>query len=181
TVVESAGLKTIAGTLNNTVGAIDANVNKYWNPSLVDTTSALPDIPLLLKMGRRVARKTGKNNVFILTSLLQLDNIYQFLQSQVRFSGDRELGAGASETVRWRGMEFHAFPQVPENVLYFLDMDSLEIVMGKYTKPTWLSDVGGVGMVRAPNSTLFEDTVAYPLGLACKRRNSMAAATNLKE
>lgn len=181
TVIESAGLKTIAGTLNNVVGAIDANVDKYWNPSLVDSTATLPDLPLLLKMSRRVARKTGKNNVFLLTSLLQLDNIYQFLQTQVRFTGDRELGAGASETVRWRGMEIHAFPQVPENVLYFLDMDSLEIVMGKYTKPTWLSDVGGVGMVRSPNSTLFEDTVAYPLGLAAKRRNSMTAATNLKE
>lgn len=180
-VVESAGLKTIAGTLNNVVGGVDANVDKYWNPSLVDTTSSLPDLPLLLKMGRRVARKTGKNNVFLLTSLLQLDNIYQFLQTQVRFSGDRELGAGASETVRWRGMEIHAFPQVPENVLYFLDMDSLEIVLGKYTKPTWLSDVGGVGMVRSPNKTLFEDTVAYPLGLATKRRNSFTAAVNLKE
>lgn len=181
TVVESAGLKTIAGTLNNVVGAVDANVDKYWNPSLVDTTSSLPDLPLLLKMSRRVARKTGRNNTFLLTSLLQLDNIYQFLQTQVRFSGDRELGAGASETVKWRGMEIHAFPQVPENVLYFLDMDSLEIVVGKYTKPTWLSDVGGVGMVRSPNSTLFEDTVAYPIGLAAKRRNSMTAATNLKE
>jgi hypothetical protein len=117
--------------------------------------------------------------VFVLAGLAQLDNIYQFLQTQVRFTGDKELGAGASESVKWRGMTIHAFPHVPDNFLFFLDMEALEIVVGKYTKPMWLSDIHGAGMLRDPRSTLFEDTIMYALGLAARRRNSMAAATRL--
>lgn len=177
--IESAGLVTIAGTTDNTVGNIDASSNSFWNPSEVNTTQQLPDLALLLKLSRRVAKKTGRGNVFVLTGLAQLDNIYQFLQTQVRFTGDKELGAGASEQVKWRGMTIHAFPAVPDNFLFFLDMEVLEIVLGKYTKPTWLSDVHGAGMLRDPRSTLFEDTIMYALGLAARRRNSMAAATRL--
>lgn len=182
TLKESAGVLTIAGTQNNVVGNIDANTNSFWNPIEVDTTTTIPDLELLLRLSRKVARKTGKGEVFILTSMLQLDNIYQLLQSQVRFGGDKELGAGGSEEVKWRGKRFHAFPQVPENILAFLDMESLEIVTGKYSKPTWMSDIGGGGKAGhwTPGTTHFEDTVMYALGLAARRRNSMAAATGLK-
>lgn len=182
TLRESSGLVEMFGKSSNTVGAIDGATETFWNPAEVDTTSSLPDLELLLRLSRKVRRRTGKNDIFLLTSLLQLDNIYQFLQTQVRFSGDREMGAGASETVRWRGMEIHAFPQVPENFLFFLDLESLEIVVGKYTKPTWMSDIGGGGKAGhwVPGTTHFDDTVMYALGLATRRRNSSAAATNLK-
>lgn len=180
-VVESAGLITIAGTANNVVGNIDANVNKYWNPAEVDSTTTVPDMELLLRLSRKVKRK-GAPGAFILTSLLQLDNVYQMLQTQVRFNGDREIGAGGSEQVRWRNNLLHAFPQVPENFMFFLDMDSLEIVVGRYTKPTWLSDIGGGGKAGhwTPGTTHFDDTVMYALGLAARRRNLMASAINLK-
>jgi hypothetical protein len=177
--IESAGLVTIAGTSGNTVGAIDGATNTFWNPAEVVTTAQLPDLELLLRLNRRVAKKTGSGETFLLTSLAQLDNIYQFLQTQVRFSGDKELGAGASESIKWRGMEIHAFPHVPDNMLFFLDLESLEQVVGKYTKPMWMSDIHGSGMLRDPRSTLFEDTVMYAVGLAARRRNSMAAATAL--
>ena len=180
-VVESAGMMTIAGTRNNIVGNIDATSNSFWNPAEVDNTTTVPDMELLLRLSRKVKRK-GAPGAFILTSLLQLDNVYQMLQTQVRFNGDREIGAGGSEQVRWRGNLFHAFPQVPENFMFFLDMDSLEIVVGKYTKPTWMSDIGGGGNGGhwVPGTTQFADTVMYALGLAARRRNSMAAAINLK-
>lgn len=179
--VESAGVINIAGTRNNIVGNIDASSNSYWNPAEVDSTTTIPDMELLLRLTRK-ARRKGGNGAFILTSLLQLDNVYQMLQTQVRFNGDREIGAGASEQVKWRGNVFHAFPQVPENLMAFLDMDSLEIVVGKYTKPTWMSDIGGGGSAGhwVPGTTSFADTVMYALGLAARRRNLMAAATNLK-
>lgn len=177
--IESAGLVTIAGTTDNTVGGIDASANSFWNPAEVNTAQQLPDIPMLLKLSRRVTKKTGRGDVFVLAGLAQLDNIYQLLQTQVRFSGDKELGAGGSESVKWRGMTIHAFPHVPDNFLFFLDLEVLEIVMGKFTKPTWLSDIHGAGMLRDPRSTLFEDTIMYALGLAARRRNSMAAATRL--
>lgn len=181
TVVESAGLVTIAGTQNNTVGTLDSNLLKFWNPAEVDTTTTIPDMELLLRLTRKSRRKGG-NGAFILTSLLQLDNVYQMLQSQVRFNGDREIGAGGSEQVKWRGSTIHAFPQVPENLMFFLDMDALEIVTGKYTKPTWMSDIGGGGKAGhwVPGTTHFDDTVMYALGLAARRRNLMAAATKLQ-
>jgi hypothetical protein len=177
--IESAGLVTIAGTSGNTVGAINGATDTFWNPAEVVTTQQLPDLELLLRLARRVTKKTGRGEVFVLAGLAQLDNIYQFLQTQVRFTGDKELGAGASESVKWRGMTIHAFPHVPDNFLFFLDMEALEIVVGKYTKPMWLSDIHGAGMLRDPRSTLFEDTIMYALGLAARRRNSMAAATRL--
>jgi hypothetical protein len=176
--VESAGLVTIAGTRDNTVGNIDASSNGFWNPAEVDSTTTVPDMELLLRLTRKVRRRGG-DGAFILTSLLQLDNVYQMLQSQVRFNGDREIGAGGSEQFKWRGNTLHAFPQVPENFMFFVDMESLEIVVGKYTKPTWLSDLHGSGMLRDPRQTVFEDTVMVAQGLACKRRNGMAGATNL--
>jgi hypothetical protein len=177
--IESAGLVTIAGTTNNTVGGIDSTTNAFWNPAEVVETQQLPDLPLLLRLARRVTKKTGKGDVYALTGLAQLDNIYQFLQTQVRFTGDKELGAGGSESVKWRGQTINAFPHVPDNHLFYLDMDALEIVLGKFTKPMWLSDVHGSGMLRDPRSTLFEDTIMYACGLAARRRNSMASATRL--
>lgn len=180
-IVESAGLVTIAGTRNNIVGNVDASTNSYWNPAEVDNTSSVPDMELLLRLTRKVRRKGG-NGAFILTSLLQLDNVYQMLQTQVRFNGDREIGAGGSEQVKWRGNLFHAFPQVPENLMFFLDMESLEIVVGRYTKPTWMSDIGGGGKAGhwVPGTTSFQDSVMYALGLAARRRNNMSAAVALK-
>lgn len=177
--IESAGLVTIAGTTANTVGAINGATDTFWNPAEVVTTQQLPDLALLLRLTRRVTKKTGKGDVYALTGLAQLDNIYQFLQTQVRFTGDKELGAGGSESVKWRGMNINAFPHVPDNHLFFLDMDALEIVLGKFTKPMWLSDIHGSGMLRDPRSTLFEDTIMYACGLAARRRNSFAAATRL--
>jgi hypothetical protein len=177
--VESAGLVTMFGTSGNSVGNIDGATVSQWNPAEVFTGNQLPDLALLLRLSRKVSKRTGRGNVKVLTSLEQLDNIYQFLQAQVRFTGDKELGAGASEKVRWRGLEIDAFPQVPDNFLFFYDEKVLEIVVGKYTKPVWLSDIQGSGMLRDPRSTLFEDTVMYALGLATRRRNSSAAATDL--
>lgn len=177
--IESAGLVTIAGTSANTVGAIDGSTNAFWNPAEVYTTQQLPDLELLLRLARRVTKKTGRGDVFALAGLAQLDNIYQFLQTQVRFTGDKEIGAGGSEQVKWRGMTIHAFPHVPDNMLFFLDMNVLEIVVGRYQKPMWMSDIHGSGMIRDPRSTLFEDTIMYALGLAARRRNSMASATRL--
>lgn len=181
TVVESTGLKEIFGNTNNTVGAIDASTNTFWNPAEVDTTSTLIDLDLLLRLNRRVTRKAGRNSTFHLTSLKQLDNVYSFLQSQVRFTGDKELGAGASETVKWRGMEIHAFPQVPENVYYTFFLDHLEMVLGAYDKPTWASDVAGnnKGQVWAAGTTHFDDAIVYATGLAARRRNAGAAAVGL--
>ena len=181
TLVESAGLITIAGTQNNIVGNIDANSLKFWNPAEVDSTTTIPDMELLLRLTRKVRRKGGAG-AFILTSMLQLDNVYQMLQSQVRFSGDREISAGNSESFTWRGNKVHAFPQVPENFMFFADMESLEVVTGKHSKPVWMSDLGGGAKAGhwVPGTTHFDDTVMYALGLAARRRNLMAAATNLK-
>jgi hypothetical protein len=67
-------------------------------------------------------------------------------------------------------------------MLFLVDMEALEIVVGRYAKPTWMSDIGGGGKAGhwTPGTTHFEDTVMYALGLAARRRNQMAAATNLK-
>ena len=177
--VESSGLVDMFGTSGNTVGAISGASVSRWNPALVDNATTIPDLEFLLKMSRRVGKKVEDGELFVLTSLAQLDAIYSFLQAQVRFAGDKELGAGGSEQVKWRGQTLHAFPQVPDNFLFYVPMGDLEVVVGKYQKPTWLSDLHGSGMLRDPRQTVFEDTVMYALGLAARRRNSGAGATNL--
>lgn len=177
--VESSGLVDMYGTTGNTVGAISGGSVARWNPALVDNTTTIPDLEFLLKMSRRVGKKVESGELFVLTSLAQVDAIYSFLQAQVRFTGDKELGAGGSEQIKWRGQTIHAFPQVPDNFLFYVPMSDLEVVVGKYQKPTWLSDLHGSGMLRDPRQTVFEDTVMYALGLAARRRNSGAGATNL--
>lgn len=183
TILESGGLVEYAGTTDNTVGGIDASSVPGWNPAKVDSTSEAIDMKLLLDLTRTV-RRNGGNGAFVLASMLQLDNIYQLLQAQVRFGGDREIGAGGSESFKWRGNTVHAFPQVPENFLFLgsANLEEFEIVTGKYTKPTWMSEVQGTnrGATWTPGTTHFDDTIFYALGLAVRRRNTLAAATNLK-
>lgn len=183
TLKESGGMVTFAGQSSNVVGGVDPADEPKWKPAMVDSSTTTIDMDLLLTLTRKV-RRVGGNGAFLLTSLLQLDNVYQLLQQQVRFSGDRELGAGGSEQVRWRGNVFHAFPQVPENFLFLASekLQEFEIVLGKFTKPTWMSDIMGANRagVWNPGTTHFDDTVMYALGLAVRRRNTLAAATHLQ-
>jgi hypothetical protein len=178
--VESTGLNEIAGTTGNTVGSINGASVGHWNPAEVDSTSTVLDLDLLLRLSRRVKVRAGEDYSFCVTSHKQLDSVYALLQSQVRFTGDL-VRAGESESTKWRGMDINAYPQVPENVFYFLTLKDLEMVFGAYDKPTWASDVEGSkrGAIWAAGTTRFDDAIVYATGLAARRRNSHAAAVNL--
>ena len=63
-----------------------------------------------------------------------------------------------------------------------LTLEDLAIVTGARIKqPTWVSSLMGTntGMTHKQGYTSFVDTLVYPIGLACQRRRSHAAATGL--
>jgi hypothetical protein len=117
----------------------------------------------------------------VLTSPKQLANIYSFLQSQVRFAGDK-VTAGNVESVTWNGLEIVALPDVYDQELYMLTLDDLLCVTdGRWGKPVWASDIEGRGGRFHWNvgNTNFVDGLAYFFNIGIRRRNSHAANISL--
>ena len=179
---ESMGLRGIVGTEDNVVGALDpANVAE-WNPAHVDTTTTVLSTNLLLTLQRKIVEKKGRKQQTALFSPYQRQNLYELLQSQVHFSGDKGLTAGSDETVTWNGIELEALPTLPDREVYLLTTDDLMVVTGaKIKQPTWVSSIMGTntGMTHKQGFTSFVDTLVYPVGLAAKNRRHSASAVGL--
>lgn len=179
---EMNGIRSIAGSTTSGVGGLDPDNagEEFWQPAFVDTATTVLSLNLLLTLQRKVFQKTGKFNNYVLTGIYQLSNLYELLQNQVRFDNE-PTGAGGVTSLKWNGMEINAIPDVPDRELYMLTLDDFLIVTGKYSKPTWASDVQGTntGLQYNLGNTDFQDAVVYPLQLAIKRRNSHASAIGL--
>jgi hypothetical protein len=177
---EMIGLRTIAGSSTSIIGGIDPATNPYWKPAKVDTSTTVINLDLPLSLQQAVFQKTGKFPTFALTSIKQLTNLYSLLQNQVRFTND-VVTAGNVLAVEWNGMRIEAQPDVPDREFYMITPDALVVCTGKYAKPTWMSEVQGTnaGLIYQLGATNFQDTLAYALGLAVRRRNSHAAAVGL--
>lgn len=180
---ESNGLRTIAGSSTSAVGGLDPdNAGEgFWKPAAVNSTDTTLTLSALLTLQRATHQLAGKKSSFVLTSLKQIQVIYELLQSQVRFDSD-SVSAGGVESTKWNGTEIMAIPAVYDRELYVLNLDDFAIVTGKnIKKPRWFSELQGTkrGMQWNVGSTNLVDAVVYPVQLAIKRRNSHAAFTNL--
>jgi hypothetical protein len=180
---EMNGLRQIAGSTTAALGGLDPDTagEEFWKPAQVDSSTTVLSLDLLLTLQRNVFQKGGKFGTYVLTSPKQLQNIYSQLQSQVRFTGDKQLEAGGVQSVSWNNMAINAFPDVPDRELYMLTIEDFLIVTGAYSKPTWASDIEGSnkGLTWTQGATNFQDAVVYALNLGVKRRNTHSAATAL--
>lgn len=179
---EMNGLRTIAGSTSTAIGGLDPDTagEEFWKPAHVDTTTTALSLDLLLTMQRKVHQKTGGNPTFVITSLAQQQGFYQLLQNQTRFAGEAKLGAGNVGGVSWNGLTVEAQPDVPTRELYMVTIEDLFLVAPP-GGPKWMSDIEGAGgrLRWKQGFTSFVDAVAYRPQLACKRRNSHAAAIGL--
>lgn len=180
-VYEMHGLRQIVSTTEALGGADPQTAGEeFWSAAAVETTATTLSLDKMLELSRKVHQKTGKGPNFVLTSLKQLENFYKLRDSQIRYSGDRGLGAGNVEAVKFAGMEINAQPDVHDRDMYFLTLEDLFLV--GVDKPRWVSDIengGGVHLRWKQGNTSFLDAVYYPLNLAARRRNSHAAWTSI--
>lgn len=177
---ESLGLLGIAGDASLVVGGIDPSTDPYWAPASVDSTSTSISVDVPLDLQRAVYQETGVMPAQVLTSIKQLTNLYKILQVQERFSGDMVESGGVLST-KWRGMTIDAYPDILDRLWFMFNPQDLLIVHGKYSGPTWASQVQGsvTGMIYNQGSTNFGDSLVCAAGLGCRDRRSTAAATNL--
>jgi hypothetical protein len=181
---ESTGLRAIAGTSTSTftVGGLAPSTVAEWAPAYVDSTTTVLSTNLLLTLQRKIVEKNGRKQQTALFSPYQRQNLYELLHTQVHYSGDTGLSAGSDETTKWNGIELEALPTLPDREVYLLTLDDLAIVTGaKIKQPTWVSSLMGVnkGMSHKQGYTSFVDTLVYPIGLACQKRRTHAAAKGL--
>ena len=178
---EMNGLRQIAGSTTAAVGGLDPDTagEEYWKPSYVDSSTTTLTLDAMLTGSRRIAQKTGKGADWVLTSLKQQENFYKLLQAQVRYQGEKGLGAGNVETPTYAGMEIDAQPEVPNREMYFLRREHLFLVGND--KPRWFSDYAGdkAGLQWKQGYTSFVDAISFRIQLATDKRNAFAAYTAL--
>lgn len=179
---ETNGLRNIIGSTSTVVGGINPSTVPAWQPAYVDTTTTLVSLDLLTTLQQKQYQKVGavKNN-YVTTSPYQMGQLYQLFQNQVRFTRD-DVSAGNVDGFTWNGMNVAVDPDIPNRELYMLNLDDFLVVTGgKFSSPTWFSDIeGSGGRTRwVQGTTTLGDAIVYPLQLGVKRRNSHAAAINL--
>jgi hypothetical protein len=183
---ELNGLRNIAGS-NGTLGGINpaSAGESYWKPALVDSTTTSFSLDLALNMQRAAWQKTGDVMSYVITSGKQLSNFYSLLQNQVRFNGDRGLGAGGvgnMDGLTWNNVGVNAWQQIVDKEWYHIgSKDDFVRIVGNYDKPTWTSEVegGGEGLRWVQGQTGFVEGLFFGLQTGVQRRNGLAAATNL--
>lgn len=161
--------------------------NEYWKPgaSALDTTTTSFSLDLLLNVNRTVFQKSGNARTStVLMSAKQMTNFYSLLQNQVRFTGERDLGAGGignMDGLKWNGMGINVWPDIVDKEIYFLNREDFERITGNIKKPTWTSEIegGGQGLRWAQATTAFTEGIVFPLQVGPNRRNRSGAITNL--
>lgn len=181
---ELSGLRQIAG--NATFGGINPATagNEYWKAATVDTSTTSFSLDMALNLQMAVFQKSGNYDAVVLTSAKQAAAFYSLLQNQVRFMGDRKLGAGGVGGLTgldWNGTGINVFPDMYDSDWLMLNMDDLVLVQGSIKKPTWATELQGSGgdILWSPGTTGFLNGAVWPFQVGAQRRNRMAAATAL--
>ena len=180
---ETNGLRTIAGSTSTSIGGLDPDTagEAFWKPASVNATDTVLSLNAINSAASATHQKAGKKSSFHLTSLKQIQALYELLQNQVRFSAD-SVSAGNVETTKYNGNEVMAIPAVPGREWYVLNLDDLAIIHGKkITGPTWFSKIQGsnTGSIWSVGTTALVDSLVYPCNLGVRRRNSSASLTTL--
>ena len=179
---EMNGFRNLVGSTGATGNLNPATAGQeFWSPALIDTTTTVLSLDLILNLQQQVMQQSGKAMTDVCTGLKQQKNFYSLLQNQVRFSADTGTSAGAVQSAKWNNMEVTAYPAILDSDWYCLTLSDFVTVTGAIRKPTWASDIeGSGGQTRwSQGNTSFVDAVVYPIQLGLQRRNTHAAATGL--
>ena len=183
---ELNGLRNMIGSATSILGGINPATagNEYWAPSTVDASTTSFSLDLMLNLNMGVYMQTGSAQTTVLMSAKQMMNFYSLLQNQVRFTGERGMGAGGignMDGMTWNGMGVNVMLDIVDKEIYFTNRDNFEKIVGNFKKPTWTSEIegGGQGLRWAQGTTGFVEGVVFPLQVGMNRRNASAAATNL--
>lgn len=185
---ELNGLRNLFGSATSIVGGINPATagNEYWKPASVDNTTTTFSLDLLLNINRGVYQKTGNGrDGAILMSAKQMTNFYSLLQNQVRFTGERDMGAGGignMDGLKWNGMNINVWPDIVDKEIYWVNKADVERIVGNIKKPTWTSELEGGGrnaLHWSHGTTAFVEGIVFPFQVGLNRRNRGGAATNL--
>lgn len=184
---EINGLRNMIGT--GTLGGINPATagNEYWKPgaAALDTTTTSFSLDLMLNVNRTVFQKSGNARTStVLMSAKQMTNFYSLLQNQVRFTGERDMGAGGignMDGLKWNGMGINVWPDIADKEVYFLNREDFERITGNIKKPTWTSEIegNGQGLRWSQGTTAFVEGIVFPIQVGPNRRNRSGAITNL--
>jgi hypothetical protein len=161
-----------------TLGGISAT--NRWK-GYVDSTTTDLTLDSLLAVQQQVQQFTNKvkPSMKVIMGFQQGRRFYNLFQNQVRFQSDSQLAAGNTKGIEWNGMTIMQDGDAPAGKVFFVDTDALLLV----TSPLgvhWANEItGGEKVVWGQGTTGFVGLLAYPLNLAARRRNSMAAMTAL--
>lgn len=123
---EMNGLRNLVSD-TGTFAGINSSTVPLWKSYVYDAAGANLSRAMMQTAWRRNAQK-GSRASLILTSLEQQEAYYNLLQSQVRFSGDSNLGSGKVDGPTFNNMAVVADPDCPSGDMFFLDKRSMFIV-----------------------------------------------------
>lgn len=152
-----------------------------WKAAKRDTATTVLSLELINGLHSACVKNgADRKSLEIWTSETQINKYYGLLQNQVRYNGNAGLAAGNVDETTYNGKTLKSFLDILESDLFVVDKASLgRVVASDAEGPQWSSDVAGGGMIRAANQTTYEDAIVWGVNLACKRRNTNAAATAL--
>ena len=161
------------------VGGIAVADVPNWAAADVDNTSQDLSLAAIASLQEGVFQQTGKSPDWVVTSPKQQSAFYLLIQPQVRFAGDNKLGAGNVGGAIWNGLQVDAQPDVLDRDWWTLTKADLFTV--STSGPVWLPQhYGGSGILAwVQGATCLASAASYRVQLACSRRNSHAALTNL--
>lgn len=182
---ETNGLRNMISQTTTLGGINPASAGEsFWKAASVDTSTTTFSLDLALTMQQKVFQKSGKFQSTVVTSAKQMANFYSLLQNQVRFNGDRGLGAGGVGGLvglEWNGMGVNVWPDIVDKEWYFLTKGDFVRIVGAIKKPRWTSELegSGQGLRWSQGTTSFTEGLVFPFNVGLQRRNTSAAATAL--
>jgi hypothetical protein len=183
---ELNGLRNMVGSTTSILGGLNPATagNEYWKPASVDSTTTSFSLDLMLNINRAVYQKSGSAKTTVLMSAKQMTNFYSLLQNQVRFTGERGMGAGGIDNMdgmTWNGVGVTVWPDIVDKEMYFVTKADFERIVGAIKKPTWTSELEGAGqgLRWTQGQTNFVEGLVFPLQVGMNRRNRSGAATSL--
>jgi hypothetical protein len=168
---EMNGLRSIYSATAE-IGGLSPAVQRQWK-ALVDSTTTELSIAALLNAKRRAKGKSRKKANFLVASELQQQRLYELIQTQVQFAGDKGLEAGNDEMTKWNGMTIFADPDCPEEDLYIGHLEHLFMVHLKNGGgPYWQNrHTGGKKLDWIQGTDSYGGKLTWRANLACDRRN----------
>lgn len=151
-----------------------------WQAAAVDTTTTDLTLTSMTAAQEQVLQNTrsAKGGLRVLAGYRQGRRFYEQFQNQVRFNGDG-VEAGGTEDIKWNGMVIRQDADCPSTKMFFYNPEHLLVVKSPLGMH-WANELtGGEKVAWAQNTTGFVGLLAYPINLAARRRNGMAALTAL--